>query len=95
MKIDFKKSFTGHDGETIGMIDEHLRLVLFSADSSDRFMLSAEEKYLAYKIGKRLLEEGGNIDLTVEEAGFIKKVCSFGLRAGAYGQLIDLIEGCQ
>jgi hypothetical protein len=92
MKVNFKKQLTGHDGKTTGMIDEHLRFVLFSADSSDRLMLSAEEKYLAYEIGKRLLKGNGHIELTVEEAAFIKKICAVGLRAGSYGQLIDLIE---
>jgi hypothetical protein len=93
MKVNFKINLNGHKGEPIGMMDEQLRRVLFSVDTNERLPISADEKYLAYKIGKRLFDCNGEIELTVEDAAFLKKVCAAWLVAGAYGQLVDLIEG--
>jgi hypothetical protein len=93
MKVDFKTELKGHDGKPVGRMDEQLRTVLFSIDGGERLPLSADEKYLAYRIGKRLLEEGGKIELTLEEAAFLKRIGAVAFRAGAYGQLVDLLEG--
>jgi hypothetical protein len=92
MKVNFKRELKGPDGKPAGMMDEQLRLVLFQMDSSERLPLSADDKYMSYQIGKRMLENGGEIEMSVEEAAFLKRVCAAGFRAGAYGQVVDLIE---
>jgi hypothetical protein len=93
MKVNFKKDLIGPDGSVLaGALDNELRRLLFSLDSSEKLPLSADEKYKCHSIGKRLLEGDGEIELTVEEAVFLKKICAVGFVAGAYGQVVDLIE---
>lgn len=95
MKVDFKKRLNGPDGKPAGWMDEQLRIVLFQIDSNDRLHLDGDKKYSAYLLGKRLLAGDGVVEMSIEEAAFLKEVCAAGFRAGAYGQIIDLIEGKQ
>ena len=52
--------------------------------------LNNDEKYLAYKIGKKLAQ--GAEEFSAEELAFIKEQSSLTLAAGMYGFLVDLIE---
>lgn len=92
MKINFKKPFLSFDGQPMKeIISEEIGRSLFSAQRLDGKALTADEKYMAYKLSMRLLNHD-EIELSTEEASFIKKVCSETIIAGAYGQIVDLIE---
>jgi ATP-dependent exoDNAse (exonuclease V) beta subunit len=65
--------------------------VMFSVSSNEHINISADEKYTAYTLYKRLLKSA-EIDATVEELAFVKRVAAASLAAGTYGQLIDAIE---
>jgi hypothetical protein len=93
MKIDLKRNLKGANGQDSGMMADLLKVVFFSIDSTPQLPLSAEDKYMAYQMAKRLADCSGEIDITIEEAAFFKKVCAVGLVAGAYGQVVDLLEG--
>jgi dihydroxyacetone kinase DhaKLM complex PTS-EIIA-like component DhaM len=94
MKVNFNRGLSGTKGERLGRTAyEVVRDILFSANSNERMVLNVDEKYSSYKLHSRLLESEGEIELSVEEATLIKKICSDALVSGAYGQLCDLIEG--
>ena len=92
MKVNFTQSFKDFKGKALGvsMADEIGR-VLFNVGLSGNAPLTAEQKYMAYKLCNRM-QAGGEVELTAEEAAFLLKVCGESLTAGAYGQVRDLIE---
>ncbi|WP_195375347.1 hypothetical protein [Parabacteroides leei] len=55
--------------------------------------LTQEEKYLSYTLTLRIIPSVEDIEISSEEGTLIKKVCDKYLTAGAYGQVVELIEG--
>lgn len=102
MKINFKKNFVDSFGcpitelkdgkRTTKEIWRFLAATLFSLSSLGKEPLSKEKKYTAYLLSKRIAENPEAVECTTEEASFLKDVCSEMLNAGAYGQVVDLIE---
>ena len=102
MKINFKKNFVDSFGcpitelkdgkRTTQEIWRFLAATLFSLSSLGKEPLSKEKKYTAYLLSKRIAENPEAVDCTTEEASFLKEVCCEMLNAGAYGQVVDLIE---
>ena len=54
--------------------------------------LKPEVKYNAYQLCNRIIATPEAVELSVEEASFIKEVAGEQLSAGAYGLVVDLIE---
>lgn len=52
-----------------------------------------ENKFKAYKLCHRIFSASGPIDLSPEESILIKQVSAATLTAGAYGQIVELLEG--
>lgn len=102
MKINFKKNFVDSFGSPITELKDgkrttqeiwrFLAATLFSLSSLGKEPLSKEKKYTAYLLSKRIAENPEAVECTTEEASFLKDVCSEMLNAGAYGQVVDLIE---
>ena len=98
MTIDFKKSFvdfTGNEileGERPKMISESLCFTLFYLSQMNGTIVSAEMKYTAYRICKKITDKPEEVELTTEEGSFLKEVCGESYSAGAYGQIVDIIE---
>ena len=55
--------------------------------------LTGDEKYSAYKLGIKIITSEEEVDLKPEDGVLIKKICNPFLTAGAYGQLVTLIDG--
>ena len=92
MKVKFNQSFKDFKGNEIGvMISDEIGKVLFNLSTSNKTPLSADEKYMAYKLCNKVCSE--DADISAEEASFILRVVGEYLTAGAYGQIRDLIEG--
>ncbi len=98
MKVDFNQSFRSCTGEEIlanGVpvkVSSHLANTLFNISTLAGKPLTADEKYMAYSISKKLAKEPSEVEITTEEASFLKKVCADTLSAGAYGFIVDIIE---
>ena len=92
MKANFNQSFKDFRGNEVGvkMADE-IGKVLFNLSASNKAPLSADEKYMAYKLCNRICANG-EVELNSEECAFIVRICGEYLTAGAYGQVRDLIE---
>lgn len=52
-----------------------------------------EAKFKAYQLCHRIFNASDAVDLTAEEALLIKQVSAASLTAGAYGQIVELLEG--
>lgn len=92
MKVNFNQSFKDFKGNEIGvMISDEIGKVLFNLSTSNKTPLSADEKYMAYKLCNKVCS--GETEVSAEEAAFILRVSGEFLTAGAYGQVRDLIEG--
>lgn len=99
MEVDFHRNFRDAFGEDI--LDEQgerreigrtMSNHLYSCSSLGGKPLSGEEKYLAYKLSKKIAGSTGATELSLEEGAFLKKLGAQVLSAGAYGELLDLIE---
>ena len=62
--------------------------ILFSAGEG----YTQEEKYKAYRI-MRKIEDTDEVELTSEEVTLIKKIIAPQLSVGAYGQIVEILEG--
>lgn len=101
MTVNFNHEFTDCFGNGIlgknpgkaSNMAEELCLTLFNLSTLGGAMVSAEKKYLAYRLSLRISECPDAVELTTEEAGFIKEVSAEAYSAGAYGRVADLIEG--
>lgn len=98
MKVNFKVlaiDFTGNPvkimNKEVCVAEELEKSLFFYGSSGDN--VSGDNKYMAYKIGRKL--SNGDSDYTAEELAFIKEIAAKTLAAGLYGQIVDLIEGCQ
>lgn len=83
---------TGTDGAR--NIAEHVCLNLFNISQLGGAPLPADKKYMAHKLCKRIAENPGCVELSTEEATFIKEVSAEVFNAGGYGQIVDAIENC-
>lgn len=94
MKVNLNSNFSDCFGKSISgkNIAEQLCLFLFNLSSMDGNPLPADKKYMAYSLCNRISSNPDKVDLTTEEACFIKEVCNEVMSAGAYGQVVDLIE---
>ena len=103
MKVNFKKEFVDCFGKTITekkngqetplQIWESLARSLFNLSILGGAPVSKEEKYTAYTLSKRIAGNPSEVELTTEEASFLKRVCAEQLSAGAYGIVADIVEG--
>ncbi|MBQ8769661.1 MAG: hypothetical protein IJZ60_00665 [Bacteroides sp.] len=99
MRVNFLKPIMGIDrnplknknGEEFRLSDE-ICLHLFNADKLKGVPLSDEQKYKVYKLCMRISDHPESVDISTEEGTLIKGICSDRMSAGAYGQVVDIIE---
>lgn len=53
---------------------------------------NGDKKYEAYKLMRKISEAKGDVDISDKESILIKQVCSLSLNAGAYGQIVELLN---
>lgn len=90
MKVNFNRKFKDFDGsekegETIAMT---VAKSLFYYGNTD----DMDTKFRAYLLSQKVAHATGDVEITVEEAAFIKEVCGKSLTAGGYGQVCGIIE---
>lgn len=90
MKVNFNRNFKNYKGEETkeSMKDIVCKTLFLSSEG-----LTPEEMYLAYKLSSRIMPSKEDVEITTEEASFIKKVCAKSLTPGGYGSVYDLLEG--
>lgn len=99
MKVNLKRPIVGFDrqpllkksGETILMSDE-VCLHLFNANTMKGVPLSDKQKYTAYSLCMRISADPEIVEMSTEEGTLIKALCHEKMSAGAYGQVVDVIE---
>lgn len=103
MKVNFEKEFVDCFGKTITekingqetplQIWKSLARTMFNLSLLGGVPVSQDEKYTAYSLSKRIAGNPSEVELTTEEASFLKRVCAEQLSAGAYGIVADIVEG--
>lgn len=92
MKVNFNQSFKDFKGKAIGVsVADEIGKVMFNLSTMGNTPMSADDKYMAYKLCNKM-NNGDEVDVNMDEAAFIVKVCGEYFSAGAYGQVRDLIE---
>lgn len=103
MKVNFKQNFVDCFGNPITEkksgqevpleIWERLARSLFNLSVLGGAPVPPDEKYTAYSLSRRIAQNPSKVELSTEEASFLKRVSSELLSAGAYGLICDIIEG--
>lgn len=99
MKVNFNRPIVGFDrkpllkksGEEI-RLNEEVCLHLYNANTMKGVPLSDEQKYKSYSLCMRISEHPESVDISTEEGTLIKGICHEKMSAGAYGQVVDVIE---
>lgn len=89
----FGNSIPGQDSQKATNMAEQLALTLFNLSTLGGGIVPPDKKYMAYRLSLRISECPDAVELTVEEANFLKEVSAEAYSAGAYGRVADLIEG--
>lgn len=99
MKVNLKKPFRDIKGNPVKLngsdhlISDAVSFALFNLAQIGGQPASAEQKYQAYSLFKKVQANPSEVELSTEEGTFVKQICVEVLSAGAYGQLVDTIEG--
>lgn len=94
MKVNLNKRFKDFRGkESNEVIADKVAEALYSAGAIPEWSIRREDKFRAYKLCQKIINDNGVIEIESEDASLIKDVCSNFLTAGAYGQVHELIEG--
>lgn len=95
MKVNFNKSFADCFGKELSEkknVAEQLGMYLFNLSHLGGSPLSGEQKYMAYSLCRRICSNPDVVEMSTEEASFLKEVCAEVFSSGAYGQIVDIIE---
>lgn len=93
MKVDLNRRFKNFNGNELGgdTIATAVAEALFNYGKEKP--VGRDEKFKAYVLCQRIIQNGGVLEITTEEGTLIKEVCGECLTAGGYGQVYKLIEG--
>ena len=93
MKVDLNRRFKDFNGNEFGgdTIATAVAEALFNYGKEKP--VGRDEKFKAYVLCQRIIQNGGVLEITTEEGTLIKEVCGECLTAGGYGQVYKLIEG--
>ena len=97
MKRNFKVAMKGYDkkelknekGET-QMMNDTIGLYLYTA--GNKKPMSQEDKVRAYKLSLQMQEHPDEVELTSEDMTLIKELTNEALVAGAFGQIVEVLE---
>jgi hypothetical protein len=104
MKVNMNKPFVGFDGKVLKITDqttnelrtifvsETLAQTMFNASTLQNAPMSQENKFAAFKICQKIIQNPSCVELTSEEIVLIKAIAAQDMSAGAYGQVVELLE---
>lgn len=97
MNRNFKVAMKGYDGNVLKngkgepqMVSDVVGLYLYTAGSKKPF--EPADKMRAYRLSVKMQENPESVNLEAEDITLIKEVISDQLVAGAYGQIVELLE---
>lgn len=79
--------------EAVVTVWELMARHLFNLSALGGVAVKPDIKYKAYRLSCRIAKNPSEVELSTEEAVFIKEIANEHLSAGAYGYLVDIIEG--
>lgn len=94
MKVNFNQAFKNFDGTAIseGSKDKMISTMVASFLFLGQDLTTADEKMMSANLSQRIYSAKGAVELSLEEAALIKKLAGQSLIAGAYAQVVNLLE---
>ncbi len=104
MKVNMNKPFIGFDGKVLKMTDQQtneqrtifisdtIAQTMFNASTLQNAPMSQQDKFTAFKICQKIIQNPSCVELTSEEVVLIKAITAQDMSAGAYGQVVELLE---
>lgn len=101
MKVNFDKPFVDCFGKEVvnektgrgTNMAESLCMVIFNLNTVGGVPLPPEKKYDLHKISRKIAAAPGEVEISTEEGTLLKEVAAEAYSCGAYGQVVDIIEG--
>lgn len=87
------KNENGEVVEKEQIVGDIVASLLFSMCDNSQTQMSGEEKLQAYRIAQKIGKDMGAVELSAEDIVLLKKVLCPILSVGAYGQIVELLEG--
>lgn len=92
------KDADGNEKAVVVKVSDMLgRLLFFAGQQGNNaqdasMMLTAEEKYAAFKLSIQLASHPDKVEMTTDDGTLIKRLAGKTYVAGIYGQIYDLVE---
>lgn len=75
------------------LISDELGALFFNVSGSDKVQVSGEEKLRLYRLATAIGKNPTEVDMTAEDIVLIKRILEPACSAGAYGQIVEILEG--
>lgn len=92
MKVDLNRQFKNYDGSELDGQNMAMAIAEALFNYGKDKPVGRDEKFKAYVLCQRIVQNGGVLDLESEDVTLIKEVCGESLTAGGYGQVYELVE---
>lgn len=93
MKVNLDQQFKGMDGKDMPPSTPNMRMHLAQAlFNGNGVGNSQDEKFAAYKLCNRLMNEQGELELDKDERNLLLSAACANLTPGAFGQIMDLLN---
>ena len=93
MKVNLDRQFKGMDGKDMPPSTQNMRMSiaqnLFNGYGVGN---TQDEKFAAYKLCNRLMNEQGELELDKDERKLLLSAACANLTPGAFGQIMDLLN---
>ena len=83
----------GNVVEKAQMVGEELGALCFNVFGNENLRVSGEEKLQLYRIATAIGKDPANVEMSAEDIVLLKRILEPALSAGAYGQVVGLLEG--
>lgn len=92
MKVNLNRQFKNYDGSELDGQNMAMAIAEALFNYGKDKPVGRDEKFKAYVLCQRIVQNGGVLDLESEDVTLIKEVCGESLTAGGYGQVYELVE---
>lgn len=87
---------SGENGDEVlkpQLVSDELGALFFNVSGSDKIQVSGDEKLRLYRLACQIAKTPNEVDMSAEDIVLIKRLLEPTCSAGAYGQLVEILEG--
>lgn len=75
------------------LVSDELGALFFNVSGSDKIQVSGDEKLRLYRLATNIAQSPSEVDMSAEDIVLIKRILEPTCSAGAFGQIIEILEG--